>query len=248
MGVVQQRGEDEDPIEVRILGFQGHDLGGEEELVIDLDEWSEAGRTALRERLELLGVPHAWEDASLVIKPDDDLWVGRVIEQVEDELAVALDPDAEQIAYDLGGWDDQNRAMLVTALEDETIAYGIDGDELVVHEIDERRVDELVDAIIEPDAPRTGGREADPSVMGDLFVAADRLVHDPDDPEGRLSLIAGAEVASASAPPYGMDTGWWTDTTTACDALIDRLGEEPLDHEAAIEQATLLRDRLRPFV
>jgi hypothetical protein len=247
MGVVQERSEDDEP-EVRITGFGGLDVGDKEDLVFELADLSEATRQALRERLELLAVPHHWEGLSLVVSPDDEAWVSRIIEQVEDEAAVSLDPDADQIGYDLAEWDDQNREMLLAALEDETIAYGIDGDELIVHEIDEARVDELVDAIVAPDAPPSGAGEAPVELMGELFVAADRLVHDPEDDEGRLLLIAGAERALASGPPYGMDKAWWEATATQSDALVELLAAERPDFDAAIEAATALRDRLRPYV
>ena len=55
---------------------------------------------------------------------------------------------------------------------------------LFVHEIDEQRVDEMIDAIVRPDAVADaddGRRCRRARGDGELFVAADRLVHDPDD-------------------------------------------------------------------
>jgi hypothetical protein len=248
MGLVSKRSEDDEPVEVRILGFGGLDLPGDEDLLIELDEWTDDGRRLLRERLDTLAVPHAWEGTTLVISPEQDAWVERILEQVEDELAVALDPDVEQVAYDLAGWDDEARQRLLTGLAEEEIAFGTEGDELFVHEIDERRVDELVDAIVDPEGPPSAAREGSAEVMGDLFVAADRLVHDPEDPDGRLGMLAAIEAASSAGSPYGVDQQWWDDTITACEALVDRLGEEPVDLDAAAEEASALRDRLRPVV
>ena len=52
---------------------------------------------------------------------------------------MALDEDDDQIAYDLAGWDDeQPSGARGPARSDDMIAFGIDGDELVVQEIDER--------------------------------------------------------------------------------------------------------------
>ena len=79
-----------------------------------------------------------------------------------------------------------------------------------MQEIDEVRVDEAIDAILEPDAAPVPGGEARTEVMGELFVAADRLIHDPSDPEGRQAIEAGADEAATHAPPYGMDRAWWT--------------------------------------
>jgi hypothetical protein len=250
MGVVSKEPEEEGQQgpDFLITGFGDLEENRRNEVEIDLADWGEAARSALDERMHLLQAPHAWNGSWLVVGEDDVAWIERIIEQVEDEQAEVLDPDVEQVAYDLSGWDDDARQQLLDGLEAEVITFGIEGDELLVHEIDERRVDELVDAIVDPGGEPSSEREARPEVMGNLYVAADRLVHDPEDPEGRLELIAGTEAAASSGPPYGMDDEWWVATIAAAEALIDRLGAEPLVFDEAVEQATALRSRLRPYV
>lgn len=248
MGLLSDRSEDdEERGEISIAGLDGLD-GGPEEMVYELDDWSERDRGVLRERLETLGVPHRWEEMSLVVATNDEAWVERIMDQVEDDLSVSLDPDAEQIAYDLTEWDVGNRESLFDVLEAEFVPYGIDGDELFVHEIDEERVDVMIDAIVRPDAEPAPEVEVGADVMGELFVAADRLVHDPSDHEGTLSLIDAFRRAAPEHAPYGMDKVWWDGVIAQTDQLLILLDVPAPDEEAVIEGATNLRDGLRPYV
>jgi hypothetical protein len=251
MGLVSKEPEEDDEAESRevlITGFGELDEGGRDEIELDLADWSEPARAALDERLHLLEAPHEWNGTWLVVPEDAADWIERVIDQVEDERALALDPEADQIAYDLAGWDEGNRALLLHALEDEAIAFALEDDELVVHEIDEQRVDELVDAIVEPDAPPAEGGEARTEVMGELFVAADRLAHDPRDAAGQRSIRDGAREAATHAPPYGMDKGWWQALGERCAALVALFDVPSADEEPIAEAAIALRDVLRPYV
>ncbi|MGQ0830778.1 MAG: hypothetical protein ACT4OV_03785 [Microthrixaceae bacterium] len=246
MGLLSERSEDDG--ERGEISLAGLDIGAVDEIVYDLDEWNERDRSALRLRLETLGLPHRWEDLTLVVSADDEAWVERVMDQVEAELAVTLDPGIEQIAYDLTDWDVLSRERLFEQLEDEVIAFGVDGDEMFVHEIDEHRVDELIDHIVRPDAAGEAPAQPGPEVMGELFVAADRLVHDPLDHEGTLSLIDAIRMASSSTPPYGMDESWWEGVLAHADQLVVLLDTPDPNLDAVVEEATELRDRLRPFV
>jgi hypothetical protein len=251
MGLVSKEPEDEGEEEARevlITGFGQLDDAGVDEIELDLADWSEPARAALDERLHLLEAPHEWNGTWLVVPEDSADWVERIIDQVEEERSVELDPEVEQIAYDLAGWDDGNRALLLHALEDEAIAFALEDDELIVHEIDEQRVDELVDAIVEPDAPPSGGGEARTEVMGELFVAADRLVHDPRDTAGQRAVRDGAQEATTHAPPYGMDKGWWESLGAQCAALVALFDAPSTDEDPIVEAATALRDVLRPYV
>ncbi len=251
MGLVSKQPEDEgeeEGREVLITGFGELDDGDRDEVELDVADWGEPARTALDERLHLLEAPHRWNGTWLVVPEEAVAWVERVMDQVEDERAVELDPDADQVAYDLADWDEANRALLLHALEDEAIAYGVEDDELIVHEIDEQRVDELVGAIVDPDAPPADGGEARSEVMGELFVAADRLVHDPRDPEGRRAIRDGVQEAATHAPPYGMDKAWWQALGERCAALVALFDTPSVDEEPLVDAATALRDVLRPYV
>lgn len=252
MGLLGQRSdEDDERGDISIAGMEDLD-STTEDTVYELDEWTERARTVLRERLETLGVPHRWEDGTtLLVATPDEAWVERVMDQVEDDLSLALDPDVAQIAYDLTGWDAAGREQLFDALEDEAVPYGVDGEELFVHEIDEQRVDELIDDIVRPAGELAADGDdgvAGSETMGELFVAADRLVHDPLDHEGTLALIDALRRAGSAPPPYGMDKVWWDAVLGRADGLVALRDAPDPDEEALVAAATDLRDALRPYV
>jgi hypothetical protein len=264
MGLVARRGDDEGDEEsggqlsgeLVISGLDGLD-GAADELRFAFEAWPEAALQRLRERLELLEVVHRWDSGVLIVsEPLDPVYLDRIIGQVQQESATAAEPSdaADEIGYDLTGWDAVNRSVLFAAMEAEGIAYRLDGDELVVAEADEAQVDQFVDDIIGPDPEDEEGDaggarpEARSEVMGELFVAADRLVHDPDDRDARTTVTDGAEVASSSSPPYGVEKAWWQGIGARTAALV-ALFDAPNDQgDTIIEQATELRDTLRPYV
>lgn len=253
MGLVSKEPEDDEEQEneerhVLITGFGALDGAAPDEVRIDLGSWSEAARAALDERLHLLEAPHGWDATTLVVDATNESWMHRVMEQVQEGRTVALDEDSDQIAYDLTEWDDQNRTLLLNGLQDQGIAHEIDGDDLVVQEIDEQRVDELVDAILEPDAPPAPGGEARAELMGELFVAADELTHDPRDTSAAGVVHTGAVEVAEHAPPYGVEKPWWHGIGTRCESLARLLESPSLDEDVVVEQATALRDALRPYV
>lgn len=249
MGLLSNRSEDDDERdEVRITGFGPVDIAGTEETVYELDDWSEPDRTTLRERLEMLALPHRWEGTSLVVAPSTEAWVERVMDQVEDELGDRIDASDEQIAYDLAGWDDENRQTLFDGLDADRIPFGLDGDELFVRAIDEARVDEVVDSIIGPDDSAENRGQVGPEVMGEMFVAADRLSHDPRDHEGTMAIIASLRASEGTNPPYGTDRGWWGRMVAHADQIVTLLDTTDPDEDAISDEATSLRDALRPYV
>ena len=250
MGLLGQRSDDDDEErgDISIAGLDGLDTTTDE-TVYELDEWGDRGRTTLRERLETLGVPHRWEDVtSLVIAAPDEAWVERIMDQVEDDLSLALDPEVAQVAYDLTDWDALGRERLFDALEEQAVPYGVDGEELFVHEIDEQRVDEMIDVLLHPGGAARAEGDAGPEVMGDLFVAADRLARDPVDTEGTLALITAIRHAAAVTAPYGMDKVWWQGVLDRADALVVLRDTPTTEDDVVVEAATVLRDALRPYV
>lgn len=248
MGLLSERSEDdEEHGELNITGLEDLDSGGVDDLVYELDDWSDRARTALRERLETLGVPHEWEGTSLVTAASDEAWVERIMDQVEDELSLELDPDADQIAYDLSGWDLASRDRLFELLEAEAVAYGFDDDELFVRADDEQHVDELVESVIDPGRAGTGPTPG-PELMGQLFVAADRLAHDPVDHEGTLSLIDALRAAASAPTPYGMDEVWWDAVIAHAERIVALLDAPAADLDGVVDEAASLRDHLRPYV
>lgn len=248
MGILTERSEDDEGRgEIRIAGLDGLDGGTPEELEYELDDWADQDRVLLRERLETLGVPHRWEAHTLVVAAANEAWVERIMDQVEEDLGT-LDDQQEQTAYDLAGWDDVNRDQLFDLLDAERVPFAMDGDELFVNGTDEQRVDAAIDSIIGSEDGSVPTAQAGPEVMGEIFVAVDRLSHDPLDREGALSLLSLVRATTGSNPPYGMDKVWWDGVLANAGRLLSLLDIDEPDEDAVAEESAALRDALRPYV
>ena len=253
MGVWTPRGdEDDEPGEVQLSGLEhldGPDPSGDDEITFELDEWSPADRRVLADRLESLGVPHQWEATTLVIAEDDEAWVDRIMDQVDEELSTGPPEDEqEQVAYDLSEWDDDTCLALLDALSADTIPYGLDGNELLVDATDEARTDEIIAALTTPGAKLTVGGPASFEAMSELFVAADELSNDPDDKGATRSIVSGARAAAGASAPYGTDPGWWDGVVARAGALADLVETPNADPEHVVELATAIRTELRPYI
>jgi hypothetical protein len=86
------------------------------------------------------------------------------------------------------------------------------------------------------------------AAMSELFVAADQLVHDPDDRGGTAALVRGARAAAGASAPYGTEPAWWDGVVAQAGALADLVESPNPDGDHVIDLATALRDGLRPFI
>ncbi len=253
MGVWTPRGdEDDEPGDVHLSGLEhldGPSRDDEDEITFELDEWSEPDRAVLAERLTTLGAPHQWEGTTLVIDPEHEAWIERIMDQVDEELATAADEDDdEQVAYDLREWDDDACVALLEALSADTIPYALDGDELFVGAVDEARVDEIVAALTTPGATLTVGGPASFEAMSELFVAADELSNDPDAKGAGRAIVRGAGAAAQASAPFGTDPAWWDGVVARAGALADLVEGPDADPEHVVEVASALRAELRPYI
>ena len=154
------------------------------------------------------------------------------------------------------------------------MSYRWDGDDiLVVAAKDEVAVEALLDAIEYPDAlpPDEDADdeedEASFELMSDLFVAADRLKHNPRDPEGIAGLASFVSDATPEQPPFGIEPAVWVSAVVQANDLADRLAgsadedgdgfvDDVVDDEGqpvaadddVTDRASMLRDLLRPFI
>src|SRR5690606_31256914 len=161
----------------------------------------------------------AWEGTELQVAEVDEAAVDNVLDLVEGG-GPALDPDRDQVAYDLSDWDEDGIDTVAHELRAAGIPSGRDGDELFVHADDEEAVDERLDRVAHPHQlaaePDDGAVGAE--LLGDIFVAADRLQHDPEDGPGVAALVELGARVEASEPPYGLDAAEWS-------RLRERVGE-----------------------
>lgn len=176
------------------------------------------------------------------------------------------------VVYELGDWTADQRGALETRLVAEGIEHGWEapggddvmqayeggqpweaGCDLVVGEADEERVDELLDEIEFPDeleAVDDDGEldEAVYSVMGDLYVAADRLKDDPTDLARAGAVFDAADAArTLEGVPFGVDPEVWRRVLELATSVTEALESEADDDEVAARSAAL-RDLLFRYV
>lgn len=226
------------------------DDGDGEGVVYDLDDWSEIERQAIADRLREAGIPHGWEGTSLQVAAVDEAATENVLDIVEGESDPPLDDDRDQVAYDLSEWDDDQVTTLVHELGEADIAQAWDGDELYVYAEDEQAVDDLFDRVAHPhelpaedDDGAAGGE-----LLGEIFVAADRLQRDGDDHEGMLTMLDMGRALDADQPPYGLGRPEWSHLCDRVSSLGTLLQADTIDEDAVMESARDLRTALRPYV
>jgi hypothetical protein len=239
---------DDEPVDEGLSG---------ESITYDLDDWSDLERQAITERLREAGVPHGWDGTQLLIAAVDEGVVENILDIVEgesdDEAAEPLDPDRDQMAYSVEELEDEELDALADALRAAGIAHVWGDDELYVYADDEKAVDELFDAVQHPDELEAEDDEipkgtATAELLGDVFVAADRLQHDAEDTEGTSSLLDIALTIDELEAPYGMGARDWESVCAAVGRLADVLAEDEVDEDKVTETAREVRAVLRPYV
>ena len=244
------RAGDDDADQVVDEGLSG------ESIAYDLADWSELERQAITERLREAGVPHGWEGAQLMIAAVDEGVVENILDIVEGESEDApepLDAGRDQVAYGVEELEDEELDALADALRAAGIAHAWGDEELYVYADDEEAVDALFETVQHPDeiaaedddVPK-GTASAD--LLGDVFVAADRLQHDGEDKEGTAALLDIALTIDDLEAPYGMGARDWEAVCAAVGRLADVLAADKLDEEKAMETARDVRAVMRPFV
>lgn len=176
----------------------------------------------------------------------------------EPPLLLAPGPADEEVEYSLADWEVPERVAAVSAMADVDIPYRWEpGLVLVVPAVAEEEVDllleELGGAVDDDDedddsgADEADGGEAAQNAMSDLFVVADRLQHDPADPELGTSVTELAELVGESGPPYGIERPVWRRIQALAAAVATAL-DDGADDEAVAADARSLRDFLRDLV
>jgi hypothetical protein len=161
--------------------------------------------------------------------------------------------DDEEIVFELPDWSDQDRATLAQRLAAANIAHDWEAGDLVVAEIDADRAEDVIEAVEYPDELPAEGGDAEPApdegtyeVMSGLFVAADRLQHDPEDPVIGGEFDVAAEAAGACGPPFGVDAQFWQQVQELAANVSDQLDEAESDVIA--RDAAALRQLLSRYV
>jgi hypothetical protein len=173
----------------------------------------------------------------------------------EPPLMLATGNDEDEVDYDLAEWQVGERSSATSALLEAEIPYRWEPDlVLVVPAVAEEEVDVLLDELEEVDeldaeedeGELDGGAMAQ-EAMGELFVAADRLQHDPLDDRMAADLLMAAGTVSASGPPYGIERPVWRQIQGLAATLATDL-EDAADEETVTADARALREYLRDLV
>lgn len=229
---------------------EGEGDGEGDGVAYDLDDWSELERQAITDRLREAGIPHGWEGTTLQVAVEDEAAVENVLDIVEGEADEPLDGERDQVAYNLSEWDDDQASSLDHELSEAGIAHAWDGDELYVYAEDEQTVDDLFERVSHPnelaveDDDGTAGGE----LLGEVFVAVDRLSRDPEDHQGAVAVVVSGKAMDPEVPPYGVGKPEWSHLCERVTGLSDLLRASPLDEEGVIEAAGDLRTALRMYV
>ena len=236
-----------------------------DQVAYELGEWSSDARVALDGMLARQDIVHVWEAGTLVVRADDEGRVDELVDEVEVSEQPTLDPDADQVVYEIRGWDEAQRADLEAVLIADDIAHGWDENrDLVVLEADTDRVEPILDRVdmedeltveevVDSDDDDSGDEEADDDglaaqdAMSELFLITDRLMKNPGDDHEVDRLRAATERLDQLALPYGFSIAVWNDLKTQAGGLRDLL-VETADDEAVTEAATILRHALRQYV
>jgi hypothetical protein len=167
----------------------------------------------------------------------------------------SFDPE-DEILYRLDAWPAGDRLALGLALCDHDVPFKWEpGPVLVVRQEGQAVVEAFLD---EMDAAGADGgsddawlenAEVDPAVesaLGDLFDAADRLMHAPWD-VGRLAQVSElTRLVGTSDPPFGIEQRTWEAVAAQSAAVVEAGDQE--DVELVAERARALRALIREFV
>jgi hypothetical protein len=170
-----------------------------------------------------------------------------------------LRPSPDDVEYALGDWPAADRAQVTDVLAQSDIPYRwIDVPEtvLVVPAAAEGMVDSLLDGFEEESVPaddadqdETGSDDSEQAqaAMADLFVAADRLHHDPRNEFLVENVALAAEAVASSQAPYGIEGAVWRRLQELAAALLS-VAEDGGDEDGLASEARALRDFLASYV
>ena len=234
------------------------EVGGpdDEQLAYEFHDWLYDARNRLEAALREQSLEHAWLGPTLIVCERDEEAVDQAVEQVLRARLPKLDKSQPSVVYELGDYDDAQKADVMGELLSEGIAHEVDyAGNLVVGEADEETVDALFDQLINAAAQRQFGPGlpgVEPyAVLEALFLSADRLRRNTSDTKAVEDFAIAHDQVVQLSLPWGYDPDFWRAMLDASDELREALvaGPDPIEGDAAAEQAALaLRELLRQYM
>jgi hypothetical protein len=227
----------------------------DDHLTYDCSDWAGESRALLDSMLSSADIRHTWLGTVLEVPVDEEDRVDAVIDEVMAAAEASLEAGRDKVVYEVATWSSALQQSLAQSLVVAQIAYEWDerGD-LVVYADDEERVEEIFDALPDPDDPDLVGDDGIEvqDQLSRLFVAAGHLAKRPTDSD---SVVAAADVADRIeqiSVPFGFEPAVWrnlvTQSTFLRDALIEEDRDAQLDDDELKERALELRNFLRQYV
>jgi hypothetical protein len=123
--------------------------------------------------------------------------------------------------------------------------------DLLVREVDEERVEVVIDDLLareeEADFEEMDGLEVN-SLLSDLFMACDRLRRDPCDFDGLRGVMAYAPRVTRVRTPFGFSAPSWRNVRNAAGGLLVMVEDEDSDEDDLRELAHRMSDTLRMLI
>jgi hypothetical protein len=178
-----------------------------DEVAYEVSDWPVGSRLRLTGTLAERGIPWRWEPVlNLIVQEDDDVATEAALDEIEaEELGAATANTDTADGTDGDGGEYSSDAAENNDAGDNGNA-GDDEDEF--EEYDEADEDESDDDDDEYDDDDDGALAQ--AAMADLFVAADRLMHEPDNLTAAVDLDTAADVIDSSPAPFGVDAEVWS--------------------------------------
>lgn len=221
-------------------------------LAYELHEWASETRSMLAQLLVADQVVHSWQGTTLLAHESVEAEVDALLEEVEAAANPELDPEAEQVAFEMEGWSGELQALLAERLGQQGVAHEFDADgDLVCHETDEEQVELVIEDLLARSADEgleeLVGLEAN-DLLSALFEATDRLRRDVHDSNGVMGSLEHGRRLVGVATPFGFSTAAWASLREAAGALADLLESDDGTDEDIVDLAGGLRDTLRHII
>lgn len=234
-------------------GEGGDDEDGPQQMAFELADWGSRERKMLDDQLGALRVARAWEASTLVVDASNADVVDDLIDEIEERVALDLGPDVETVTYEVADWPDGLEDRFIEALIEARVPHQRGYREIAVGVDREEEVDTLVEELTaaweeeQPDEEELAGPDAQ-ELLSELFVTADRLLHDASDGGATVRFDDAATHLEQVGLPFGFGEDDWLDVTARVATLRDLLADAESTDEQITEAARDLRTRLRPLV
>lgn len=217
-------------------------------LAYELHEMASESRRMLAQLLLADEVVHSWQGTTLLAHESVEAQVDALLDEVEAASNPELDPDKEQVAFEMEGWSSELRALFSERLSQAAVPHAFDDDgDLVCHEEDEEQVELVIEDLLARAADdgleELEGLEVN-ELLSSMFEAVDRLRRDGNDAQGvKRSVEHGRRIAGV-ATPFGFPASAWAAIRDNCAGLADLLEDEDADEDDIHDLAHRLRDTL----